>query len=153
MPPFQVFLEEHRDRVFRFLVASVGPHDAEDCFQDTFISALRAYPRLRPDSKLSAWVLTIAHRKALDVHRARARHAIPVDELPERGVEDQPRDGEHGLWTSARDLPAKQREALLYRFAGDLPYADVAAAMGVSEDAARQSVSQGLKKLRKELVG
>jgi RNA polymerase sigma factor (sigma-70 family) len=150
LPPFQVFLEEHRDRVFRFLIASVGPDDAEDCFQETFVSALRAYPRLRPDSNLSAWVLTIAHRKALDIHRARKRHAVPVGDVPERGEEDPSRDGEHGLWTAARDLPAKQRAALLYRFAGDLPYADVAEAMGVSEDAARQSVSQGLRRLRKE---
>ncbi len=56
-----------------FSSASVGPPDADDAFQETFLSALRAYPRLRPDSNLRAWVLTIAHRKALDIHRARAR--------------------------------------------------------------------------------
>src|SRR6478609_7708042 len=78
LPPFQRFLEEHRDAVWRFLVASVGAHDADDCFQETFVSALRAYPRLRPDSNLRGWVLTIAHRKALDVHRARGRRAVPV---------------------------------------------------------------------------
>src|SRR5262249_58954500 len=77
-PPFQRFLDSHRDAVWRFLVASVGPAEAEDCFQETFIAALRAYPRLRPDSNLRAWVLTIAHRKALDAHRARARRALPI---------------------------------------------------------------------------
>src|SRR6476646_6930748 len=78
LPPFQRFLEEHRAAVWRFLVASVGPHEADDCFQETFISALRAYPRLRPGSNLRGWVLTIAHRKALDSHRARSRRALPV---------------------------------------------------------------------------
>ena len=77
LPPFQSFLDAHRDAVWRFLVRSVGRAEAEDCFQETFIAALRAYPRLRPDSNLSAWVLTIAHRKALDSHHARSRRAVP----------------------------------------------------------------------------
>ena len=64
--------------MWRYLVAAVGSSDAEDCFQETFIAALRAYPRLRAGSNLRAWVLTIAHRKALDAHRARSRRAVPV---------------------------------------------------------------------------
>src|SRR5947209_1568710 len=78
LPPFQRFLDAHRDLVWRFLVRAVGHTEAEDCFQETFIAALRAYPRVRADSNLRAWVLTIAHRKALDAHRARARRALPV---------------------------------------------------------------------------
>ncbi|MBA3747778.1 MAG: RNA polymerase sigma factor, partial [Solirubrobacterales bacterium] len=78
LPPFQRFLDAHRDDVLRFLVAAVGRHDADDAFQETFLSALRAYDRLRPDSNLRAWVLTIAHRKALDAHRARRRRPVPV---------------------------------------------------------------------------
>src|SRR5450631_711825 len=78
LPPFQRFLDSHRDAVWRFLVSSVGHVDAEDCFQETFIAALRAYPRLHADSNLRAWVLTIAHRKALDAHRGRSRRALPV---------------------------------------------------------------------------
>ena len=70
LPPFQRFVDEHRDEVWRFLVASAGRNEAEDCFQETFISALRAYPRLRADSNPRAWVLKIAHRKAIDAHRA-----------------------------------------------------------------------------------
>ena len=81
LPPFQRFLDAHRDDVLRFLVASVGRHDADDAFQETFLSALRAYPRLRPDSNLRGWVLTIAHRKAIDVHRARGRNPVPVAEI------------------------------------------------------------------------
>ena len=77
LPPFQRFLDEHATDVHRFLVAAVGRHDADDCFQETFVSALRAYPRVRADSDLRAWVLTIAHRKALDHHRGRGRRPRP----------------------------------------------------------------------------
>ena len=45
LPPFQRLLEEHRVAVYRFLVAAVGPQEADDCFQETFLAAMRAYPR------------------------------------------------------------------------------------------------------------
>ena len=126
----------------------VGPDDAEDAFQETFIAALRAYPRLRPDSNLRAWVLTIANRKAIDSIRARKRRAVPVEEVPEVAVEDgHPENPD--VWQEARRLPAAQRQALLFRFAADLPYSDVAEALGTSEDAARQRVSEGVRRLRK----
>lgn len=148
LPPFQAFLDAQRETVFRYLVAMIGPDDAEDVFQETFISALRAYPRLRPDSNLRAWALTIANRKAIDAIRARKRRALPVADVPERAVRDG-RPDDHDVWAAARDLPASQREALLYRFAADLPYSDVAAALGTSEEAARQRVSEGIRRLRK----
>jgi len=151
LPPFQRFLDAHRDDVWRFLAASVGPDAADDCFQDTFLSAMRAYPRLRPDSNPRAWVLTIAHRKALDHHRARKRHAVPVATVPDVAVpaESEPTDG---VWERVRELPPKQRAALLLRFAGDLSHREVAAALGCSEEAARRSAHEGLKKLRQEIT-
>ncbi|MDX6700849.1 MAG: hypothetical protein QOF26_1075 [Baekduia sp.] len=148
--PFQRFLDEHRDTVFRFLVASVGRDAADDCFQETFLSAMKAYPRLRAGSNHRAWVLTIAHRKALDHHRARVRHAIPVQDVPEVAVYDAP-PREDEAWARVRDLPPKQRAAVLLRYAGDLSHAEVAAALGCSEEAARRSAHEGLKKLRLEM--
>ena len=71
IPPFQELLDEHGSDVLGFLVASVGPHDAEDCFQETFIAALRAYPRIEHARNLRSWLLTIAHRKAIDHRRER----------------------------------------------------------------------------------
>ena len=151
LPPFQRFLQEHRDAVWRFLVASVGPHDADDCFQETFIAALRAYPRLRSDSNLRAWVLTIAHRKALDAHRGRARRALPV---ADPGAVDSrsaaaPAERDEALWGAVHRLPERQRAAVLLRFLADLPHRDIAAAIGCSEQAARRSLHEGLVKLRK----
>jgi RNA polymerase sigma factor (sigma-70 family) len=86
LPPFQAVLDDHREDVFRFLVALVGRQDADDCFQETLMSAIRAYPRLRPDANVRAWLFTIARRKAVDEHRARGRRAIPVEEVPERAA-------------------------------------------------------------------
>jgi RNA polymerase sigma factor (sigma-70 family) len=150
LPPFQRFLDAHRDVVWRFLARMVGPSDADDCFQETFIAALRAYPRVRPDSNLRAWVLTIAHRKALDAHRARVRRAVPVADTGAVDGREAPsaqaRDEE--LWGAVGELPPRQRSAVALRFLADLPHRDIAAAIGCSEDAARRSLHEGLKTLR-----
>ena len=151
LPPFQAFLDEHREDVYRFLVAAAGRNEADDCFQETFLAALRAYPRLRDASNLRGWVMTIAYRKALDAHRARKRRAVPMDELPERIVLDG-RGPDPELWDAVRKLPSGQRGAVLLRYVADLPYAQVAAALGCREDAARQRVREGLRGLR-ERVG
>jgi RNA polymerase sigma factor (sigma-70 family) len=151
LPPFQRFLDAEREVVWRFLVAQVGSAEADDCFQETFIAALRAYPRLRADSNLRAWVLTIAHRKALDAHRARSRRALPVAEpaaLAEEAAAE-PHEREEELWEAVEELPARQRSAVTLRFLADLPHREIAAAIGCSEDAARRSLHEGLAKLRK----
>jgi RNA polymerase sigma factor (sigma-70 family) len=161
LPPFQRFLDAHRDDVWRFLVASVGRDEADDCFQETFISALRAYPRLRPESNLRAWVLTIAHRKAIDAHRGRARRALPTADTETvdarvasgagRDVAGGGRDVDGALWEAVRELPVRQRTAVVLRFRADLAHREIAAAIGCSEEAARRSLHEGLTKLRKEL--
>lgn len=148
--PFQGFIDEHRDAVWRYLLAAVGRQQADDCFQETFLAALRAYPRLRPDSNARAWVLTIASRKAIDAHRARARAPQAAAELPEAAASPAPDPTlASDVWDRVRALPARQRAAVLLRYVGDLPHRDVAAALGCSEQAARRSLHEGLTKLRK----
>jgi RNA polymerase sigma factor (sigma-70 family) len=147
-PPFQVFLDEHRDHVYRFLVATVGRQEAEDCFQETFLSAMRAYPRLRRNSNLRGWVLTIAHRKALDSHRARKRRPLPSAELPESVAEGDHQAPDPELWSEVQSLPGKQRAAVALRFVSDLPHDEIGRVLGCSEEAARRNVHEGLKKLR-----
>jgi RNA polymerase sigma factor (sigma-70 family) len=150
LPPFQRFMDAHRESVWRLLVSSVGPVEAEDCFQETFIAALRAYPRLPADSNLRAWVLTIAHRKSLDAHRARGRRALPVEDVAavdgREAASPQARD--ETLWSAVDGLPDRQRSAVVLRYVADLPHRDIAAAIGCSEEAARRSLHEGLTKLR-----
>lgn len=155
LPPFQRFLDAHRQDVLRFLVAAVGRADADDAFQETFIAALRAYPRLRADSDLRAWVLTIAHRKALDVHRARRRRPLPLaDPFAGAGAPEPaeggagPGDGRH--WERVRALPARQRAVLTLRYAADLTHAEIGAVLGCTEQAARRAAADGLRTLREE---
>ena len=112
LPPFQRILDAHAPHVQRFLVAAVGRDDADDCFQETFLSALRAYPRLRHGTNLRAWVLTIAHRKAIDSHRARARRATPTGSVPERPTKEVT-GRDPALWAAVRALPPMQRDAVL----------------------------------------
>ncbi len=149
LPPFSDFLDEHRGTVYRFLTAAVGPHEADDCFQDTFLAALRAYPRLTDPTRLDRWILRIASRKAIDHHRAVGRRAVPSGRVPERvaAAAGQPElDGE--LQAAVASLPPKQRVAVVHRHVLDRSYADVAEVMGISEEAARANVYQGLKSLR-----
>jgi RNA polymerase sigma factor (sigma-70 family) len=149
LPPFQAFLDGHAEGIHRFLVALVGTQEAEDVLQETLIAALRAYPRLRPGSNLRAWGLSIARNKAIDAVRARGRRPLPIsDPEPIVSAAAEP-DGD--VWAAVRELPPKQRTAIALRYAGDLRHREVALAMGVSEEAARRNVSDGLKRLRKEL--
>ena len=150
LPPFQRFLDDHREPVWRFLVALVGRQEADDCFQETFLAALRAYPRLRNGANLDAWVLTIAHRKAIDSHRARARRPIAVADADESPAADGPGNPDPELWGLVRRLPPKQRAAVALRFVADLPHVEAARVMGCSEAAARRNLHAALTNLRKE---
>jgi RNA polymerase sigma factor (sigma-70 family) len=147
LPPFQRLLDEHRLDVYRFLVAAVGPQEADDCFQETFLSALRAYPRLGDMSNLKGWLITIATRKAMDHWRSSRRRAVPVGEVPERAATPIA-DGEPELWRSVGELPPMQRAAVIHRYVLDMTYADVANALGCSVEAARANAYEGRRKLR-----
>jgi RNA polymerase sigma factor (sigma-70 family) len=149
LPPFQQLLDSHALDVHRFLISLVGRTDADDCYQETWLAALRAYPRLRDASNLRGWVLTIAHRKAIDHIRARRREAVPVGELPERPATD-PDHRDEAVWDRVRELPPKQRTALALRYVADAGYAEISAVMDTTEEAARRNVHEGLKRLRLE---
>jgi RNA polymerase sigma factor (sigma-70 family) len=150
-PPFEILVGAHAVELHRFLVASVGADEAEDCLQETFMSALRAYNRLRHADNLRAWLYTIAQRKATDALRRRARRPVRgLDGAPSAAVPaHEPADD--ALWETVRALPPKQRSAVALRFVGDLAYAEIAARMGTTEEAARQNVRAGLRRLRGEV--
>jgi RNA polymerase sigma factor (sigma-70 family) len=148
--PFERVVTEHAATVLRVCRAVLGPHpDADDAWSETFLAALKAWPSLPEDANVQAWLVTIAHRKAIDVTRARQRQAVPTGEVPERvsslGVPD---DVDHDLWTALRALPPKQRQAVAYHYLGGLPYREVAGILGGSTDAARRSAADGIRTLR-----
>ncbi len=149
LAPFEAVVAAHGARVLRVCRAVVGPDAADDAWSETFLAALRAYPRLRPDSDVAAWLVTIAHRKAVDVVRARARRAVPVAEVPERPSAGPPEPADDGLWRALAALPPKQRQCVAYRYLADLAYADVAAIVGGTEAAARRAAADGVAALRR----
>jgi RNA polymerase sigma factor (sigma-70 family) len=150
LPPFQTLLDAQGPDVHRFLVASVGATDADDCYQETWLAALRAYPKLRDASNLRSWIFTVASRKAIDHVRSRRRQAVPVSEVPEPAGDHDATLPDDGLWSRVRELPPKQRTALALRYVADAGYEEMAATMGISEDAARRNVHEALKRLRTE---
>jgi RNA polymerase sigma factor (sigma-70 family) len=142
VPPFEVFYEAHKDSVFAHLRRLLGDA-AEDAFQETFLRALRAYPTLRDGRHLRAWVFTIASRIAIDESRRRR----PRGDLPDVAIEDGlPPHAELAPLTD--ELPPKERAAVVLRYGFDLPYDEIAVALGSSEDAARQAASSGVRRLR-----
>jgi RNA polymerase sigma factor (sigma-70 family) len=145
IPPFETFYETHGAEIFRFLDRRLGRNRAEDAFQETFLRALRAYPRLEHGDHLRAWVFTIASRIVVDDVRRRK----PEGELPEVAVEDDLPAFEE-LAPLTGDLPPKERAAVVLRYGYDLSYDEIGAAIGSSEQAARQAASAGVRRLRKE---
>ena len=152
LPPFQELLDAHKDAVYRLLVVMVGPHDADDCFQETFISALRAYPSLRANSNLRAWLHTIARRKALDSIRAR-RPAAPLEEHEPWLAAPGNGEASADLWHAVGRLPEKQRLAITYRYAVGLTSAETAELAGGTDASVRQNTRDGLRKLRLVYAG
>jgi RNA polymerase sigma factor (sigma-70 family) len=150
LPPFEQVVAEHGPAVLRVCRAVLGPDDAEDAWSETFLAALRAYPRLRPGSDVRAWLVTIAHRKAIDGYRARRRAPVPVPALPHEpaagGVDEVP---DSALLAAVDALPAKQRQVVAYRYLADLSYPAIAEIVGGSADAARRSAADGIATLRR----
>jgi RNA polymerase sigma factor (sigma-70 family) len=148
VPPFETFYAEHAGDVLRHLRRRLGRQRADDAFQETFLRALRAYDRLRHGEHLRSWVLTIATRVAIDTHR---RAGEPTDELPDVAhLDGRPAYEELAFLTDT--LPPKERAAVVLRYGYDLDYDQIAAALGSTEDAARQAASSGVRRLRRRIT-
>jgi RNA polymerase sigma factor (sigma-70 family) len=148
LPPFQHVVDEHGPAVLRFCAAQVGPDRAEDCFQETMLSALRAYDQLRDAGAIRAWLYSIASRKAIDAHRARARGPEPMAEVEQLPSTDEIELSDGSLWQQVRRLPPKQRQAVSLRYVADLSHREIAVVMQTSEAAARRNVYEALVHLR-----
>ena len=148
--PFEEIVAEHGPVVLRVCRAMLSPSDADDAWSETFVSALRAYPDLRPDSNVRGWLVTIAYRKALDQIRARSRAPQPTSALPEVASRDDSTPGlDSELRAALQALPPKQRGAVIYHYLADLPYSEVGVLLETNEAAARRSAADGIANLRK----
>ena len=150
--PFEAIVSAHGSTVLRVCRAVLGPADADDAWSETFLSAMKAYPDLPADANVEAWLVTIAHRKAIDVTRATSRRAIPTGELPDTAT--TPEAGhDPDLADALARLPDRQKHAVAYHYLAGLPYTEVAAILGGSTDAARRAAADGIATLRRTYPG
>lgn len=147
--PFEQIVTEHGPTVLRVCRALLTG-DADDAWSETFLAALRTYPDLPADANVQAWLVTIAHRKAIDALRAQGRRPQPVAEPPEPPVTPTPDDRDDDrLWSAWRALTDRQREAVALHHIAGLPYADVAERVGGTAAAARRAAADGIAALRR----
>lgn len=151
-PPFETVVRNHGPTVFRVCCAIVGAHDADDAWSETFLAALKAYPDLPSDANLEAWLVTIAHHKAIDITRVRTRQPIPTDVVPETPGPRDTRDFDD-LAVAVDELPHKQKHAVAYHYLAGLPYNEVADILGGTAAAARRAASDGIATLRRAYLG
>jgi RNA polymerase sigma factor (sigma-70 family) len=151
VPSFERFYLEHRDEILRYLRRLVGAR-AEDAWQETFLRALRAYDRLEHGEHLRAWVFTIATRVALDDVRSgqRTRERVAAVAAASTGSAELERSAFRELEHLTGSLPPTERAAVVLRYGYDLAYAQIADALGSSEEAARAAASSGVRRLRRD---
>jgi RNA polymerase sigma-70 factor (ECF subfamily) len=129
-----------------------NPQDCEDAVQEATFKAWRAFPRLRENSELRPWFLTIVANECRQRRRNRwwsiLKMAAPADDLPApRGVDE----GTMDLRLAVGKLPADMKLAIVLRFYLDLSFDEVARILGVSNVAARARVYRALQRLRVEI--
>jgi RNA polymerase sigma factor (sigma-70 family) len=151
--PFDIVVETYGPTVLRVCRAVLGPADADDAWSETFLSAMKAYPGLPADANVEAWLVTISHRKAIDVIRAAARRAVPVADTPDTATAPAADSRDLDLVSAVAGLPAKQRQAVAYHYLAGLPYTDIAAILGGSTEAARRAAADGIATLRRSYPG
>jgi RNA polymerase sigma-70 factor (ECF subfamily) len=129
-----------------------NPQDCEDAVQEATFKAWRAFPRLRENSELRPWFLTIVANECRQRRRNRwwsiLKMAAPADDLPApRGVDE----GAMDLRLAVGKLPTDMKLAIVLRFYLDLSFDEVARILGVSNVAARARVYRALHRLRIEI--
>jgi RNA polymerase sigma factor (sigma-70 family) len=148
-PPFETIVARYGATVLRVARAVLGHADADDAWSDTFLAAMKAYPDLPTDANVEAWLVTIAHRKAIDIIRATSRQPLPVPDAPDTPSHDHAAAGQLDLTDAVAALPTKQRQAVAYHYLAGLPYAEIAPLLNSSAAAARRAAADGIAALRR----
>jgi RNA polymerase sigma factor (sigma-70 family) len=148
-PPFEAVVAQHGGTVLRVVRALIGRTDADDAWSETFLAALKAYPQLPADANIEAWLVIIAHRKAIDIARAASRRAVPVADPPDSPAPERADTHDLDLDAAVSALPPKQRQAVAYHYLAGLPYSEIAVILDSSAAAARRAAADGIATLRR----
>ncbi|GAA2827413.1 SigE family RNA polymerase sigma factor [Nonomuraea rubra] len=146
---FTEFVAERANALLRYGYALSGnPHDAADLTQEALIRLHRAWPRVRSKEDPERYAKVIMTRLHISVWRRRRREQLAWAP-PETPLHDAlPSDGDQELWQALGELPRKQRTVLVLRFYEQLPDAEIARVLGISQGTVRSHASLGLARLR-----
>jgi RNA polymerase sigma-70 factor (sigma-E family) len=152
---FTEFASARSASLFRtaFLIAGGDHQLAQDLVQESLIKTYLAWPRLRDPSKAEAYTRKAIVTTAISWRRRRSSHERPTELVPDRGVPDAgDAVATHAaLVAQLRDLPPRQRAAIVLRYYEDLSEARTAEVMGCSVGAVKSQVFAGLARLRQGL--
>ena len=162
---FETLYGRHKGGLFRFVLRSVKARgEAEELFQEIWIRVVESRARYQPQAKFATWLYTIAHHRLVDHWRARGLTVVSLDDeesgIPEpaAGPAAEPQRNVEARQTLERlanaigALPLAQREAFLLHQEGGLTAAQIAAATGSNEEAAKSRLRYAMSKLR-EAIG
>jgi RNA polymerase sigma-70 factor, ECF subfamily len=162
---FEQVYREHASTVYRFCLSLVrDPTEAEDVAAEVFVSALSAFERTRPGaSEVRPWLLRIARNEVIDRERRRKRRSLLLARFFSHGSEADPdtnveaavvvRDEMRGVLGAMRRLAPRDRLLVSLRLAADLPYAEIASILGMSEHAVTVATRRAVQRLRDQLGG
>lgn len=159
---FAQLYARHRGALLRF-TRHLCHHaaEAEEIFQETWIAVIASRARYRPGSAFITWLFAIAHRRAADSRRKRARRPadtglVDFDELPSSAATDPPQRAladarERALRAAIAQLPFEQREVFLLRAETGLGLKDIARITQARPEATKSRLRYALRALRKSL--
>ena len=161
---FEALYRKHKGPLYRFVLRSVkSSGEAEELFQDIWMRVIDARARYAPQAKFTTWLYTIAHNRLVDHWRARGLALVSLDDEdagapePVASPSSEPhrmaeaRETLERLAAAMAALPLAQREAFLLHHEGDLTAAQIAAATGTNEEAAKSRLRYAMNKLRDAL--
>ena len=152
---FEILYARHRTRLFRFVLRSVKARAvAEELYQEVWMRVIEARASYAPKARFTTWLYTIAHHRLVDHWRKRGLTlvALDADEVPSQSSDPadhaQARESLARFAAALDALPALQREAFLLHEEGELSVAEIAAATGANEEAAKSRLRYAMAKLK-----
>jgi len=152
---FETLYKRHRGPVYRFVLRAIkNRSSAEELFQEVWIRVIEARSRYTPQARFTTWLYTIAHNLLVDHWRRKGLTLVQLDEEQLVAAPDNParqaeaREALARLLQAIESLPAAQREAFLLHEEAGLSVAEIAAATGTNEEAAKSRLRYAMAKLK-----
>lgn len=155
---FVAFVEGRQAHLRRVAYSLCGDwHLAEDLLQIALAKLFVAWPRVRSEGREEAYARRILVRTSIDEHRRRSRRPERpgLDGLDPAAAStgEAAREDRGALVEALQQLPEMQRKVVVLRYLLDLPVAEVAGELGISEGTVKSHASRGIGRLRETVGG